>query len=55
MRDYLVALRSVPPNAEGQAVMAPGDREWRIEGQRLQDGIPIDPETAAFLGLGTRA
>jgi ureidoglycolate dehydrogenase (NAD+) len=55
MRAYLEALRSVPPNAEGQAVMAPGDREWRIEAQRLQDGIPIDPETAAFLGLGIGA
>jgi ureidoglycolate dehydrogenase (NAD+) len=55
MRRYLEALRSVPPNAEGQAIMAPGDREWRVEAQRLQDGIPIDPETAAFLGLGAGA
>jgi ureidoglycolate dehydrogenase (NAD+) len=55
MRGYLEALRFVPPNAEGEAIMAPGDREWRVEAQRLRDGIPIDPETASFLGLGPGA
>jgi LDH2 family malate/lactate/ureidoglycolate dehydrogenase len=48
---YLQALRSVPPAAGGHPVMAPGDREWRVEEERLRDGIPIDPDTARFLGL----
>lgn len=50
MAAYLGALRSVPPR-EGGRVMAPGDREWEIEIDRARDGIPVDPKTAAFLGL----
>jgi LDH2 family malate/lactate/ureidoglycolate dehydrogenase len=51
MRRYLAALRAVPARA-GETVMAPGDREWRVEAERERDGIPLDPGTAAFLGLG---
>jgi LDH2 family malate/lactate/ureidoglycolate dehydrogenase len=50
MRAYLAALRSSPAR-EGEEVMAPGDREWKVEAERERDGIPVDPETAAFLGL----
>ena len=51
MRSYLQALRAVPPAEGGRPVMAPGDREWRIEAERERDGIPVDPDTARFLGL----
>ncbi|PLU79394.1 oxidoreductase, partial [Sinorhizobium medicae] len=50
MSAYLEALRSAPAQ-EGCEVLAPGDREWRVEAARRQNGIPIDPDTAAFLGL----
>jgi LDH2 family malate/lactate/ureidoglycolate dehydrogenase len=50
MRAYLDSLRKVPA-ADGGKVMAPGDREWGVEAQRLRDGIPIDSETAAFLNF----
>jgi ureidoglycolate dehydrogenase (NAD+) len=52
MRDYLAALRAAPVRP-GEAVMAPGDREWRVEAERDRDGIPLDPDTAAFLGVGS--
>ena len=39
------------PARPGEAVMAPGDREWRVEAERERDGIPLDPDTAAFLGF----
>jgi ureidoglycolate dehydrogenase (NAD+) len=48
---YLTALRSMPARV-GERVLAPGDREWETEALRAQTGIPIDPETAAFLRLG---
>ena len=51
LRSYLQALRSVPHTAGGHPVMAPGDREWRVESERLCYGIPVDPDTARFLGL----
>lgn len=51
MATYLEALRAGPPRP-GAAVMAPGDREWQVEAERERDGIPIDPDTAAFLGVG---
>jgi ureidoglycolate dehydrogenase (NAD+) len=51
MAAYLAALRAVEPRP-GEAVLAPGDREWRIEAERARDGIPVDPDTAEFLGLG---
>lgn len=50
MRRYLEALRAVPP-VEGGKVMAPGDREWDVETRRTAEGIPVDPDTARFLGL----
>lgn len=49
MTSYLSALRSTPAK-EGETVMAPGDREWKTAKIR-ENGIPIDPETMAFLGL----
>ena len=51
MRAYLDALRAAPA-VEGGKVMAPGDREWTVQLQRQRDGIPVDPDTAAFFGLG---
>jgi LDH2 family malate/lactate/ureidoglycolate dehydrogenase len=54
MRAYLAALRAAPARP-GEAVMAPGDREWRVEAERERDGIPLDPETAAFLGFDAEA
>lgn len=50
MGRYLAALRDAPTRP-GAEVMAPGDREWRVEAERDRDGIPLDPDTAAFLGL----
>jgi ureidoglycolate dehydrogenase (NAD+) len=50
MAQYLSGLRSVPAK-DGETVMAPGDREWKVAAQRAATGIPIDPETAAFFGL----
>jgi LDH2 family malate/lactate/ureidoglycolate dehydrogenase len=50
MQRYLSALRAGPARA-GQKVMAPGDREWATEAARLRSGVPIDRETAAFLGI----
>jgi LDH2 family malate/lactate/ureidoglycolate dehydrogenase len=50
MTRYLAALRAVPARA-GERVLAPGDREWETEAERVRTGIPIDRETAAFLGL----
>lgn len=52
MKSYLAALRAIPAAAGAQPVMAPGDREWRVEAQRERTGIPIDPDTARYLGLG---
>jgi ureidoglycolate dehydrogenase (NAD+) len=50
MMTYLAALREAPAK-DGEAVLAPGDREWAVAAVRDAAGIPIDPETAAFLGL----
>lgn len=47
---YLRDLRASAAQ-EGRGVMAPGDREWEVEAERRTTGIPVDPETAAFLGL----
>lgn len=49
---YLDQIRSAPPREGGGGVMAPGDREWAEAARRDAEGIPIDPDTAAFLGLG---
>ena len=47
---YLSDLRS-SLTRPGEITMAPGDREWKVEAERKRDGIPIDRETAQFLGL----
>ncbi|WP_019997615.1 Ldh family oxidoreductase [Aureimonas ureilytica] len=51
MSAYLAALRASPAVEGAGPVMAPGDREWAVERERLAQGIPIDPDTAAFLGF----
>jgi LDH2 family malate/lactate/ureidoglycolate dehydrogenase len=48
---YLNDLRASAAS-QGQKVMAPGDREWAVEAERRRTGIPVDPETAKFLGVG---
>lgn len=50
MSHYISALRSAPAR-DGQAVMAPGDREWQVSAHRREHGIPVDPDTARFLGF----
>jgi len=50
MRRYIDSLRNAPARS-GEAVMAPGDREWRETELRKARGIPIDADTAGFLGL----
>ena len=40
MQNYLQELRALPAQ-EGMAVMAPGDREWRIKAERSELGVPI--------------
>jgi len=47
---YLADLRGAPARP-GETILAPGDREWKVEAERLQNGIPIDVETARFLEL----
>ena len=49
MRRYLELLRASPAR-EGGRVMAPGDREWEVVERRRQDGVPLDPQTAARFG-----
>jgi len=51
---YLAGLRGSPARP-GERVMAPGDREWLVAEERVRTGIPIDLETAAFLGLAPGA
>jgi ureidoglycolate dehydrogenase (NAD+) len=48
--NYLNALQGAPARAGG-VVMAPGDREWAEADRRAAEGIPIDPDTARFLGI----
>ena len=50
MLRYLESLRSAPAR-ENASTMAPGDREWMEEERRKREGIPIDIDTARFLGL----
>lgn len=47
---YLSHLRGARAR-EGEAVLAPGDREWAEVDRRSQFGVPIDPDTARFLKL----
>ncbi|HUH76666.1 MAG TPA: Ldh family oxidoreductase [Devosia sp.] len=49
---YLASLRQAPAREGGHGVMAPGDREWKVAEERKITGIPIDLDTAHFLGLG---
>jgi len=54
MDRYLASLRSSQPRA-GEAVMAPGDREWAEADRRAREGVPIDPQTEeAFRKLAER-
>ncbi|MCT8998877.1 Ldh family oxidoreductase [Chelativorans intermedius] len=54
MERYLDALRRAPARP-GEAVMAPGDREWAEADRRATAGIPIDPATqTAFRALAAR-
>ncbi len=50
MLHYLNSLRGSPVR-QGGRVMAPGDREWEEMDRRRAEGIPVDPDTVAFLGL----
>jgi LDH2 family malate/lactate/ureidoglycolate dehydrogenase len=50
MTRYLAELRASPAKAGGE-VLAPGDREWREARERDSAGIPVDRQTAEFLGL----
>jgi LDH2 family malate/lactate/ureidoglycolate dehydrogenase len=47
---YLAALRASPTRS-GVPALAPGDREWMVESERSNTGIPVDHETAAVLGI----
>jgi LDH2 family malate/lactate/ureidoglycolate dehydrogenase len=51
MKRYLANIRAAAP-AEDAALkpMAPGDREWAVEAERLRDGVPVDPDTVAAFG-----
>jgi LDH2 family malate/lactate/ureidoglycolate dehydrogenase len=44
MARYLEVLRSSPARADC-AVMAPGDREWKVAAQREAEGVSLDPAT----------
>ncbi|WP_152046315.1 Ldh family oxidoreductase [Aureimonas psammosilenae] len=52
MRAYLDALRGSATAERAGPILAPGDREWAVEAERRANGVPIDPDTAAFLRLG---
>lgn len=51
MARYLAALRAAPVRPGAARVMAPGDREWAEAERRDAEGIPLDPDTARFLGF----
>lgn len=48
---YIDALHAAPARPAMPEIMAPGDREWRESARRREQGIPIDKETARFLGI----
>jgi len=48
---YLFSLRTSPVRPSAERVMAPGDREWEEMDRRRAEGIPVDPDTVAFLDL----
>jgi len=51
MGRYLESLRAAPLRPGAERVMAPGDREWTEKARRDAEGIPLDPDSVAFLGL----
>lgn len=51
IKTYLAALRGAPSREGGGRVMAPGDREWAERDRRENEGVPIDRDTAKFLGF----
>ena len=51
MGSYLKSLRGAKVREGGDKIMAPGDREWAVLAERKREGIPVDPDTVAFLGL----
>lgn len=51
MTQYLGGLRGAAVRPGAERVMAPGDREWEEVARREADGVPVDPDTAGFLGL----
>ncbi|GBR18357.1 Ldh family oxidoreductase [Asaia spathodeae] len=51
MERYLDVLRNSPPAEADVPVCAPGDKEWEEASKRAELGIPVDPDTAQFLGL----
>jgi LDH2 family malate/lactate/ureidoglycolate dehydrogenase len=54
MARYLATLRA-SRTAEGETVMAPGDREWAEADRRVRTGIPIDPDSdRAFADIAAR-
>ncbi len=54
IRAYLGDLRG-QPSRDGTRVMAPGDREWAVESERLEKGIPVAASLqATFAGLADR-
>ena len=40
IREYLADLRGQPARSDNR-VMAPGDREWAVEVERCEQGIPV--------------
>jgi LDH2 family malate/lactate/ureidoglycolate dehydrogenase len=51
---YLADFRA-SPSRPAHKVLAPGDREWAVETERRNNGIPVDRPTADFLGLNASA
>jgi LDH2 family malate/lactate/ureidoglycolate dehydrogenase len=49
---YLASLRGAAVRPGAERVMAPGDREWEEMALREAQGVPVDPDTVRFLGLG---
>lgn len=47
---YLNRLRN-SAGRDSKPILAPGDREWAVETERADNNIPIDFETASFLGF----
>ncbi len=54
IKRYVDTLRASPAR-DGMTVLAPGDREWKVEEERRHAGIPLDPVTQeAFTALSKR-